>query len=81
MKLLHEQNKKVLKLTEENKKLKNVYEDLCLGYDNLKKLIHDMSVRQGKHIETCDRNFLQIKNNSKKHVKYKKTKLTKQRPL
>ena len=63
MKLLHEQNKKVVKLTEENKQLKNGYEDLCIGYDNLKKLIHDISVRQGNHIETCDRNFLQIKEN------------------
>ena len=63
MKLLHEQNKKVVKLTEENKQLKNGYEDLCIGYDNLKNLIHDISVRQGNHIETCDRNFLQIKEN------------------
>ena len=70
MKLLQEQNKKIFKLEEknnrieeENKQIKNGYEDLCIGYDNLKKLIHDISVRQGKHIETCDRNFLQIKEN------------------
>ena len=60
MKLLHEQNKKVVKLTEENKQLKNGYEDLCIGYDNLKKLIHEISVRQGKHVEGCDKNFLRI---------------------
>ena len=53
-------NKKVVKLTEENKQLKNGYEDLCIGYDNLKKLIHEISVRQGKHVEGCDKNFLRI---------------------
>ena len=57
---LKKDNKKVVKLTEENKQLKNGYEDLCIGYDNLKKLIHEISVRQGKHVEGCDKNFLRI---------------------
>ena len=58
--LLKEQNRKIVNLTKENKQLKNGYEELCIGYDNLKKLIHEISVRQGKHVEGCDKNFLRI---------------------
>ena len=67
MKLLHEQNKKIVKLEEknnrleeENKKLKVGYQDLCHGYDNLKKLIHDISVIQKGHRGQCDKRFLGI---------------------
>ena len=63
----HKQTKEIVKLKEDNKKLKEDnkqfklgYKDLCLGYDNLKKLIHEISVRQGNHIERSDNNFLRI---------------------
>ena len=53
----HKQTKEIVKLKEENKQFKKGYEDLCMGYDNIKKLIHEISVRQGKHVEGCDKNF------------------------
>ena len=63
----HKQTEEIVKLKEDNKKLKEDnkqlklgYKDLCLGYDNLKKLIHEISVRQGNHIERSDNNFLRI---------------------
>ena len=63
----HKQTEEIVKLKKENKKLKEEnkqfkigYQDLCLGYDNLKKLIHEISVRQGNHIERSDNNFLRI---------------------
>ena len=52
----------VKELKEDNKQFKLGYKDLCLGYDNLKKLIHEISVRQGNHIERSDNNFLRIDN-------------------
>ena len=58
--LLKEQNRKIVNLTKENKLLKKGYEELCHGYDNLKKLIHEISVKQGNHIERSDGNFLRI---------------------
>ena len=58
--LLKEQNRKIVNLTKENKFLKKGYEELCLCYDNLKKLIHEISVKQGNHIERSDNNFLRI---------------------
>ena len=58
--LLKEQNRKIVNLTKENKLLKKGYEELCHGYDNLKNLIHEISVRQGNHIERSDNNFLRI---------------------
>ena len=58
--LLKEQNRKIVNLTKENKLLKKGYEELCHGYDNLKNLIHEISVRQGKHVDGCDKNFLRI---------------------
>ena len=54
------QTKEIVKLKEENKQFKKGYEDLCMGYDNLKKLLHEISVRQGNHIERSDNNFLRI---------------------
>ena len=51
------QTKEIVKLKEENKQFKKGYEDLCMGYDNLKKLLHEISVRQGKHVGRCDKNF------------------------
>ena len=67
MKLLHEQNKKIVKLEEknnrleeENKDLKAGYQDLRHGYDNLKKLIYDISVLQKSHRGQCDKRFLGI---------------------
>ena len=63
----HKQTKEIVKLKEDNKKLKDDnkqlklgYKDLCLGYDNLKKLIHEISVKQGNYIERSDNNFLRI---------------------
>ena len=63
----HKQTEEIVKLKKDNKKLKEEakqlklgYQDLCIGYDNLKKLIHEISVRQGKHVEGCDKNFLRI---------------------
>ena len=63
----HKQTEEIVKLKKDNKKLKEEnkqfkigYQDLCLGYDNLKKLIHEISVRQGNHIERSDNNFLRI---------------------
>ena len=63
----HKQTEEIVKLKADNKKLKEDnkqfklgYKDLCLGYDNLKKLIHEISVRQGNHIERSDNNFLRI---------------------
>ena len=53
----HKQTKEIVKLKEENKQFKKGYEDLCMGYDNLKKLLHEISVRQGKHVGRCDKNF------------------------
>ena len=58
--LLKEQNRTIVNLTKENKLLKKGYEELYLGYDNLKKLIHEISVRKGNHIERSDNNFLRI---------------------
>ena len=58
--LLKEQNRKIVNLTKENKLLKKGYEELCHGYDNLKNLIHEISVRQGNHVDGCDKNFLRI---------------------
>ena len=65
----HKQTEEIVKLKADNKKLKEDnkqfklgYKDLCLGYDNLKKLIHEISVRQGNHIERSDNNFLRIDN-------------------
>ena len=58
--LLKEQNRKIVNLTKENKLLKKGYEELCLCYDNLKKLIHEISVKQGNHIERSDGNFFRI---------------------
>ena len=58
--LLKEQNRKIVNLTKENKLLKKGYEELCHGYDNLKNLIHEISVKQGNHIERSDGNFLRI---------------------
>ena len=48
------------KQTKEIVQLKKGYADLCTGYDNLKNLIHEISVRQGKHVERCDKNFSEI---------------------
>ena len=48
------------KQTKEIVQLKKGYTDLCTGYDNLKNLIHEISVRQGKHVGRCDKNFSQI---------------------
>ena len=45
------------KQTKEIVQLKKGYADLCTGYDNLKNLIHEISVRQGKHVGRCDKNF------------------------
>ena len=53
----HKQTKEIVKLKEENKHFKKGYADLCTGYDNLKNLIHEISVRQGKHVGRCDKNF------------------------
>ena len=58
--LLKEQNRKIVNLTKENKLLKKGYEELCHGYDNLKNLIHEISVKQKNHIERSDGNFLRI---------------------
>ena len=60
LKLIHELTRKVDSKDKEIKFLKDGYKDLCIGYDNIKKLIHEMSVRQGKHVEGCDKNFLRI---------------------
>ena len=48
------------KQTKEIVQLKKGYADLCTGYDNLKNLIHEISVRQGKHVGRCDKNFSEI---------------------
>ena len=48
------------KQTKEIVQLKKGYADLCTGYDNLKNLIHEISVRQGKHVGRCDKNFAEI---------------------
>ena len=58
--LLKEQNRKIVNLTKENKLLKKGYEELCHGYDNLKNLIHEISVKQKNHVERSDGNFLRI---------------------
>jgi len=48
------------KQTKEIVQLKKGYADLCNGYDNLKNLIHEISVRQGKHVGRCDKYFSEI---------------------
>ena len=58
--LLKEQNRKIVNLTKENTLLKKGYEELCHGYDNLKNLIHEISVKQKNHVERSDGNFLRI---------------------
>ena len=67
MKLVQEQNKKIIKLTkknnhleEENTNLKVGYQDLCHGYDNLKNLIHEILVIKKSHRGQCDKRFLGI---------------------
>ncbi len=60
LKLIHELTRKVDSKDKEIKFLKDGYKELCIGYDNIKQLIHEISVRQGKHVEGCDQNFLRI---------------------
>ena len=37
------------------------YSQLCDAHDENKRLHHEIGVRQKKHIETCDKNFLNLK--------------------
>ena len=71
----HEQTKQIVQLKEEIQILKasntNVqnrtldlekgYSDLCKGWDENKQLHLEIGTRQKKHIDTCDKNFLKIK--------------------
>ena len=71
----HEQTKQIVQLKEEiqilkasNTNLQNRtldlekgYSDLCKGWDENKQLHLEIGTRQKKHIDTCDKNFLKIK--------------------
>ena len=49
-------------LKKENEQLKSGYTELCKRYDDIKKLIHRISVKQGKYRVVCDKNFEEIEN-------------------
>ena len=42
---------------QENIDLRRGYDELCKTYDEIKSLIHELTVRQGQHISNCDKNF------------------------
>ena len=71
----HEQTKQIVELKEQvqilkasNTNLQNRtldlekgYSDLCKGWDENKQLHLEIGTRQKKHVETCDKNFLKLK--------------------
>jgi len=71
----HEQTKQIVELKEQvqilkasNTNLQNRvldlekgYSDLCKAYDENKLLHLELGTRQKKHVETCDKNFLKLK--------------------
>ena len=73
--LVHEQTKQIVEVKKEKTILKasntdlqnrtldleKGYSDLCKAYDENKRLHHEIGTRQKKHIETCDNNFLKLK--------------------
>jgi len=52
--LVHEHTNQIVQL-------KKGYEDLCKAYDENKLLHLELGTRQKKHVETCDKNFLKLK--------------------
>mgnify|MGYP001358838968 CR=1 FL=1 len=71
----HEQTKQIVELKEKEQILKasntnlqnrtldleKGYSDLCKGWDENKQLHLEIGTRQKKHVDTCDKNFLNIK--------------------
>ena len=61
LKTLSETVKELDALRTENKQLKKGYQDLCKAWDENKLLHLELGTRQKKHVETCDKNFLKLK--------------------
>jgi len=55
LELVRVQTSELEKLRKSNDQLKRGYNDLCKAYDEIKRLIHEISIRQKNHIQKVDK--------------------------